>query len=384
MRKYLIAAACVLTIGCRENPDNGFPPNDAEVDVTDASSIADSEPEVSTSEDAGLNLSDGSFDLEYPETDPMSYLGGNVMTQPRNVYVVWYGAWSDTNTQPLVEELLSNIGGSPWFLINTAYYQQAGITGQSFARSLHRPVANVIKHHDAEMAAATDADVEDAPENDSNNDSGVDSGSGVGPKVYVSGAVNFITSIKNNYSYGTSITDGNILQIVSDAITAQQFPLDPNGAYFVFTSSDITEGGENGYYCSDYCGWHNSASLLGQDIKYSFVGDVSGCYQGCSLQSEYLGAGVMQSPNGDWPADGMAGIIAHELSELSNDPDVLTIPAWLDDLGAESADKCAWTFGQPYLTKTGSVANVSIGSKDYMIQQNWVLDNNGGHCGLHL
>jgi hypothetical protein len=71
----------------------------------------------------------------------------------------------------------------------------------------------------------------------------------------------------------------------------------------------------------------------------------------------------------------MASIIAHELEETATDPD---LNAWYDQRGAENADKCAWTFGSTYAA-SGALANMKLGTRDYLIQQNWV-NASGGFC----
>jgi len=71
----------------------------------------------------------------------------------------------------------------------------------------------------------------------------------------------------------------------------------------------------------------------------------------------------------------MASIIAHELEEAVTDPD---LNAWYDRRGAENADKCAWTFGSEY-PASGALANMKLGTRDYLIQQNWV-NASGGFC----
>ncbi|PYT19407.1 MAG: hypothetical protein DMG59_00390, partial [Acidobacteria bacterium] len=75
-------------------------------------------------------------------------------------------------------------------------------------------------------------------------------------------------------------------------------------------------------------------------------------------------------------ADGMASIIAHELEEATTDPD---LNAWYDVRGYENADKCAWTFGTTYATANGSTANMHLGTRDFLIQRNWV-NAAGGYC----
>jgi hypothetical protein len=72
----------------------------------------------------------------------------------------------------------------------------------------------------------------------------------------------------------------------------------------------------------------------------------------------------------------MASIIAHELEEATTDPD---LNAWYDSRGDENADKCAWTFGATSRAPNGSQYNMMLGTRQYLIQQNWVNDS-GGYC----
>ena len=74
------------------------------------------------------------------------------------------------------------------------------------------------------------------------------------------------------------------------------------------------------------------------------------------------------SPNGNAGADGMASIIMHEAEEATTDPD---LNAWYDKSGAEDADKCAWTFGTTSTASNGSKYNITLGSRQYLIQQEW-------------
>jgi hypothetical protein len=130
----------------------------------------------------------------------------------------------------------------------------------------------------------------------------------------------------------------------------------------VLTSSDVHKSG----FGTSYCGWHSHATISGSDIKYGFIGDPSVQYpNNCGAQ--------ITGPNGNSGADAMASIIAHELEEETTDPD---LNAWYDKSGAENADKCAWTFGTEYTTANGAKANVHLGSRDYLIQQNWNYNSN--------
>lgn len=74
----------------------------------------------------------------------------------------------------------------------------------------------------------------------------------------------------------------------------------------------------------------------------------------------------------------MASVIAHELEEAVTDPD---LNAWYDVRGQENADKCAWTFGTTSTASNGSLYNIKLGTRDYLIQRNWV-NASGGYCSM--
>jgi hypothetical protein len=167
------------------------------------------------------------------------------------------------------------------------------------------------------------------------------------------------------YPQGTSLSDSAIQTVVSNAINSGALPKDTNGIYFVLTSADVTASSG---FCTQYCGWHTYGTIAGSNIKYSFVGNPDRCPSSCAAQTV--------GPNGNAGADGMASIIAHELEEAVTDPN---LNAWYDNRGYENADKCAWTFGTTSTTVTGAKYNMTLGSRNYLIQQNWVNDA-GGYC----
>jgi hypothetical protein len=179
---------------------------------------------------------------------------------------------------------------------------------------------------------------------------------------HVSGAISLASQANDNYSQGKALTDSNIEQIV-----AAQNPTDTNGIYMVLTSSDVNE---TSGFCTQYCGWHTNGTINGRDIKYAFIGNPDRCPSACAAQTT--------SPNGNAGADGMASIIAHESEEAISDPD---LNAWYDTRGSENADKCAWTFGTESTASNGSQYNITLGGKQYLIQQNWV-NASGGYCAM--
>ncbi len=239
------------------------------------------------------------------------YHGGPVMLGTTNVYYIWYGDWSGNTAPVILDDFAGGIGGSPYFNIDTTYY-------------------------------------------DGNNQ-------------HVQNSVARSGSTDDDYSRGTSLSDSQIRDVVASAINDGRLPKDPHGVYFVLTSADVTASSG---FCTQYCGWHTHATIGGTDIKYSFIGNPDRCPSACSVQTT--------SPNDNAGADGMANIIAHELEESVADPD---LNAWYDRRGYENADKCAWTFGSTYTLTNGSKANMKLGSRDFLIQRNWV-NANGGYCSL--
>jgi hypothetical protein len=229
-----------------------------------------------------------------------------------NVYYIWYGSWGNSEAITILTDLASNIGGSPYYNINTTYYDGS---------SIH--ITNTIHYAKA---------------------------------VNVSSA-----------THGTSLSDATVQTIVAEAISGGQLPLDQNGVYFVLTSADVTASSG---FCTVYCGWHTFGTISGLPIKYSFVGDPSRCPSACQAQSP--------GPNGSTGADGMASIIAHELEEAASDPQ---LNAWYDRRGYENADKCAWTFGTTATASNGAAYNITLGSRNYLIQRNWV-NALGGYCAI--
>jgi Phosphate-induced protein 1 conserved region len=241
----------------------------------------------------------------------INYHGGPVMTAKKSIYYIWYGNWSGNTAPTILTDFAKSIGGSPYFNINTTYYNGSG--------------------------------------------------------THVLNSVEYVKSTTDNYSHGTSLSDSAVQAVVSSAITSGRLPKDTHGVYFVLTSKDVNESSG---FCTQYCGWHTRGSISGSDIKYSFVGNPARCPSSCEAQST--------SPNGNAGADGMASIIAHELEEATTDPD---LNAWYDSSGEENADKCAWTFGTEHTASNGSKYNVTLGSRQYLIQRNWV-NAGSGYCAM--
>ena len=153
----------------------------------------------------------------------ITYHGGPVGLQ--NVYLIWYGNWSQTNGsdtpagQALVRTFLSNLGGSPYYTINGTYNALTNVN--------------------------------------------------LSPNEYV-----------DTGSQGTRLSDAKVKNIVTTAVS--HLGSDTNALYFVLTSSNISESSG---FCNKYCGWHTHGTIGGSDIKYSFVGNANRCLSGCAAQT---------------------------------------------------------------------------------------------------
>ncbi len=198
-----------------------------------------------------------------------------------------------------------------------------------------------------------------SPRYNTNTTYGDPSGNVSANAIFVADTVDAGTSL--------SLTDANIATIVRNALTTAKLPTDPAGVYFVLTAPGVaaTSG-----FLSQYCGWHTYQTVNGTVIKYSFVGNGAGTgLGGCAAQ-------VAASPNGNPGVDGMVSVIMHELEEAVTDPQ---FTGWYDDAGNENSDKCAWKFGTTYSAPGGGVANMKLGGRDFLVQQNWV-NASGGYC----
>jgi hypothetical protein len=245
------------------------------------------------------------------------YRGGAVMTGSPAIYMIYYGNFTGSSTPDILNYLMSNLNGASYYKILQTYYQTSRTTGVS---------------------------------------------------TFVSGYPVFGGAVYDTtYSIGKSIDDTGVFNIVARQISQKKLPLSDNAIYFVVADAQVQE---NSGFCTAYCGWHYSDLLSNVWVKYSFIGSPARCPRSCSSQS--------LTPNGNLEADAAASILMHELVETASDPNV---NAWYDNSGYENADKCAWKYGTVYKSANGAYANMRIGARDYLVQQNWV-NANAGYCGL--
>ena len=161
-----------------------------------------------------------------PNNNGIFYHGGPLILGGTNVYYIWYGNWSGNSAMTILTDLAGKIGPSPYFNINTTYYD--------------------------------------------------------GSSTHVTNLVTYAGSTTDNYSQGTALSDADIQSVVSNAISSGKLQRDTKGVYFVLTSADVNE---TSGFCTQYCGWHTHGTIAGSDIKYSFVGNPDRCPSSCAAQT---------------------------------------------------------------------------------------------------
>jgi hypothetical protein len=260
-------------------------------------------------------------------TTMITYHGGWIMTFTPDVFFIWYGCWEDncgqagdSNTQLILTDFIQNIGGTPYFQMNAFYYDYQG----------HTP----------------------------------------------SGALLYGGSIVDRYSHGTDLNASDIQEIVADAITDNRLPQDPGGIYVVLASADVSSL-STGFCVPSTQPHHGQGEALGSSFRYAFVGNPMRCPRVAAPQYFALRQ-ILPTPNGSLAADGMASTLAHVLSTTITNP---VGEGWYDGLGLQNADKCEGQFGPTYETANGARANLQLGQRNYLIQQNWANDGEG-RCAM--
>lgn len=183
--------------------------------------------------------------------------------------------------------------------------------------------------------------------------------------TYFDGSNNLINNSLGYTSYWaansappSAPSDAQIANLIISGFNGGQLTYSPSAIYPVFTGPGVNLGGGFG---SQYCAYHGHFSWNGNDVKFAAMpynlDFPSGCTSGRT------------APNGDPAADAEVNTLVHELEEATTDPD---LNAWYDRRGYENADKCAWNFG------TTANFNITIGGKNFLVQQNWINSGSGG------
>jgi hypothetical protein len=258
----------------------------------------------------------------------MVYHDGPVMRGASHVYFIYYGCWScgmqgaSTETQTILGDLVSTLGLSPYFRINSTYPDSTG----------------------------------------------------VGP----SGALVYAGAVADeSYSRGTELADADVSAIVADKFTNGVLPQDPAGIYLVLATPDVSSV-LTGFCNAGFTPHHGQSVFEGTPFKYAFIGNAMRCPRAAAPQFLAPDGTFLATPNGDFSGDAMASMAARALNMIVTNP---AGNGWYDRYHLENTEKCQRTFGTTYTTPTGARANVRLAVRDFLLDQNWVNDRKG-YCAL--
>ena len=262
----------------------------------------------------------------------ISYHGGSVLQSGTKVAAIYWASSPIYTNGPtpgtagagsadgsLIGHFLRNLGGSPYFKINSTYTDGSG-----------RAISSAVSY--TQYWA---------------NNAGV-------PAVTA------------------SVSDADMVAMLQSGFNSGKLTYDAGTLYAIFTAGKTNLGGGFG---TQYCAYHYHATVTinGQPktVLYAAMPYNNAYPSGCSMGSPANGSY-------DPGADAEVNTLGHEIEETTTD---MLGNAWFDNRGYENADKCAWTFGATYTTSAGGTANMNLGGKNFLVQQNWINAGNGG-CTL--
>lgn len=256
------------------------------------------------------------------------YHGGPVLQTATSVVAVYWAASPIYSGGPsagstgtgsgdgsLVGYFLSNLGGSPYFNINTTYTDGSG-----------NHIANIVTY------------------------------------------AHYWANNTNVPANGQNVTDAEMVAMLQSGFDSGTLTYDASTLYAIFTAGTVNLGGGFG---TQYCAYHTHGTVtingLSKTVLYAAMPYNYAYPSGCTSQ--------LTAPNGDPAADAEVNTLAHETEETTTD---LMGTAWYDRRGYENADKCAWKWGTTSTNSSGGVWNVTVGSKNFLVQMNWVNQGSGG------
>jgi len=165
-----------------------------------------------------------------------------------------------------------------------------------------------------------------------------------------------------------SVSDAQMIAMLQSGFNSGVLQYDPSTLYAIFTSGKVNLGGGFG---TQYCAYHTHGT-----VNVPGLGSRIALYAAMPYDAAYPSACTNETapPNGDIGSDAEVNTLAHETEETTTD---MLGTAWFDRRGYENADKCAWTWGATS-TVGGGVWNITIGTKRFLVQQNWVNAGSGG------
>ena len=179
--------------------------------------------------------------------------------------------------------------------------------------------------------------------------------------THVSGAITYAGATDDAYSHGTVAhrrADPGESSPTRSAAT--QLPNDTNGIYFVLTSTDVnaTSG-----FCTPVLRLaHDGRRSKGKDVKYSFVGNPDRCPTSCA-DADRPAPTATPAPTA-WPH--------HRARDARRRSATPTSTPGTTGAATRTPTSAPGPSAPSTTASNGSKYNITLGTRNYLIQQNWV------------
>ena len=201
----------------------------------------------------------------------INYHGGPLFINQTRIVAIYWAASTIYNNGPtpgttgtgsqdgsLIGAFLRTLGGSPYFNINSTYFDGTG------AR-----VSNAVSY------------------------------------------TGFWAANTNVPASGQNVSDAAVQAQIVAGFNSGAITFDNSTLYVVFSGPGVDLGGG---FVSQYCAYHGHFSSSGRDVKYAVMPHDADFVSGCTALSG--------SPNGDFAADAEVNTLAHETEETTTDEDL--------------------------------------------------------------
>jgi hypothetical protein len=267
----------------------------------------------------------------YGQQGPSIEYHGDYLLSPAHVYIVWYGNWGSDTAQSILPDFINGLNGSNYL--------------------------NVLTSYNGKVATGPN---------------------GQYANEYLTNQVTLGGQAWDWYSYGSSLDDTASEDVLQNHL--YQFGTDPFGVYFLLISPDVSDSAGGQHFCTDYIGYHSHSWRNGINMVYAVVPSPANCPAGIPQSN---------SPNGNAAADGMALVMGHEFGEAVTNPNAGNGSGWFHltstpsssqvPYEGEMGDLCEspdsnvfygpFGSGGRFITGNGSVANVTLGSRNFLVQE---------------
>ncbi|CDS14102.1 hypothetical protein LRAMOSA06272 [Lichtheimia ramosa] len=287
--------------------------------ITTALNLVSAQGQVST-------ISNQTSSLISNYGDSFKNAGGKVLNDKVNVYIVFYGNWSSSESQTEQTTFMNFVNGvssTSWFTTLKEY------TG-----------------------------------NDGNA---------------VTGPLNVAAGVIDSGSHGLTLNDSNAhKQIITDAVNSGYLSatnqIDSDGIYVIMAGKDVQDKD----FCHTNCGYNGYSD----QFQYMFIGYPGTCPESC------IPPPINQaSPNNNPAIDAAVTIFSHEVQDILTNP---RKDAWTMDANGttiELGDFCAGSgvsedvwFGNMQQTDNNAKYNIEVGDQKYLVQT--IFSKNKKQCLL--